>query len=204
RLRERGCRIVTTDPFLGLLSKQDARSLIRFELSREEARNLAGLADPAEAAAEMDRLKRTQDEQAWGILEQSEQSLRDTYHLYPSYCDAAADDESETDPRNVASFNDRLLRPARVPGDTSTPIWLFVLSNTDYRIQAVHEGETEFADIVANKLVEARATGRHPILIAPQEFLNQLMQRMPTAEGIDILSHCPFTRFMSLLLSAEH
>jgi hypothetical protein len=27
---------------------------------------------------------------------------------------------------------------------------------------------------------------------------------MPTAEGIDILSFTPFTRFMSLLLSAEH
>jgi hypothetical protein len=26
---------------------------------------------------------------------------------------------------------------------------------------------------------------------------------MPTAEGIDILSHCPFPRFMALLLSAE-
>jgi Flp pilus assembly protein TadD len=203
-LRERGCRTVTADPFLGLLSKQDARTLIRFELSREDARNLAEVADRPQAVEELKRLKRTLDEQAWSILEQSEQILRDTYHLYPSYCEAAADDDAEMDARNLAFFNDRLLRPAPATAGTARPHWLFVLSNTDYDIQAVHEGEAGFADIVASRLVETRAAGRHPILIGPRAFLDQLMQRMPTAEGIDILAHCPFSRFMSLLLSAEH
>ena len=27
---------------------------------------------------------------------------------------------------------------------------------------------------------------------------------MPSADGIDMLSHCPFNRYMALLLSAEH
>ena len=65
------------------------------------------------------------------------------------------------------------------------------------------EGEA-FVDVMARKLIETRAAGRHPILIAPTEFIEKLMPRMPTADGIDILAFCPFPRFMSLLLSAEH
>jgi hypothetical protein len=65
------------------------------------------------------------------------------------------------------------------------------------------EGENRFVDIVAGKLVETVASGRHPILIAPGEFARRLIDRMPTAEGIDVLSHRPFNQFMSLLLTAE-
>jgi hypothetical protein len=138
----------------------------------------------------------------WARYIRAEQTLRDAYHLYPSYCDVAPDDVAETDARNLAFFNDRLLRPPAVM--TPTPHWLFILSTADCDIQAVVEGETEFVDIVARKLVETRAAGRHPILIAPPAFLDQLMPRMPTAEGIDLLPYCPFTQFLALLLSAEH
>jgi hypothetical protein len=152
----------------------------------------------------MARFKRVLDEQAWNVLRHSEQVLRDTYHLYPSYCDVAADDVAETDARNIAFFNDRLLRPAPVGSEVAgRPHWLFILATADCEIQAVLEGETGFVDVVASKLVEALAAGRHPILIGPRAFIDQLMPRMPTAEGIDILSQCPFTQFYALLLSAE-
>jgi hypothetical protein len=151
----------------------------------------------------MTRIQRALEVQAWAMLRESEKILRDTYHLYPSYCDVAGDDVAETDARNLSFFNDRLLRPTSSTRDAGTPHWLFILATADCDIQSVSEGEA-FVDIVASKLVETRAAGRHPILIAPRAFIDELMPRMPTAEGIDILSHCPFPQFMSLLVSAEH
>jgi hypothetical protein len=80
---------------------------------------------------------------------------------------------------------------------------LFILGSPDCEAQALFEGKA-FVDIVATKLVETLAAGRHPILVGPRAFVGELMPRMPTAEGIDILSQCPFKQFYSLLLSAEH
>ena len=90
-----------------------------------------------------------------------------------------------------------------MPEAASKPHWLFILTGADCGVQMLFEGEAGFADIVASKLVETLAAGRHPILIGPRAFVEELMQRMPTVEGIDILSQCPFTQFYSLLLSAE-
>jgi tetratricopeptide (TPR) repeat protein len=201
-LRERGCRIVTADPFLGQMSRQDPRTVIRFEITGEHVRRMAAAAGFPGVADDMIKSRRDAEERTWISFTRSERILRNTYHLYPSYCDLAGD-VGETDARNLAFFNDRLLRPARSP-DGSTPHWLFILGTADCEIQAVVEGETAFVDIVAKKLLETRAAGRHPVLIGPRAFVEQLMARMPTAVGIDILSQCPFTQFYALLLSAEH
>jgi tetratricopeptide (TPR) repeat protein len=204
RLRERGCRVVTADPFLGLLSQHDPRTLIRFEVSREHARRLAAVANlPREVEAVM-KARRDAEERGWTAFDRSERILRDTYHLYPSYCDVGEGDGLETDARNVAFFNDRLLRPPQASGaGAARPHWLFILGTADCEVQAALEEETGFADIVARKLVETLAAERHPILIAPPAFLEELTPRLPTAEGIDLLPFCPFTRFLALLLSAE-
>jgi Tfp pilus assembly protein PilF len=204
QLHERGCRVVTADPFLGMLSKQDPRTLIRFEVPTELTQRLAAVTNHPGAVDELMKSRRAAEERTWASFARSERILRDTYHLYPSYCDVAEDDVAKTDARNVAFFNERLLRPApTTPEGFVTPHWLFILATADCEIQAVFEGETGFVDIVARKLVETRAAGRHPILIGPKAFVDQLMLRMPTAEGIDILTQCPFIQFYSLLLSAE-
>jgi hypothetical protein len=192
-LRERGARVVTADPFLGMLSKQDPRALIRVDIPTDH---------PHFTVEQLTEAKRPAEERLWASYTQSERILRDLYHLYPSYCDVAADDVAETDARNLAFFNDRLLRPAR-SAETATPHWLFILGTPDCEIQELFEREA-FENIVARKLLEARAAGRHPILIGPRAFVERVIARMPTAEGIDILSQCPFTQFYALLLSAEH
>ncbi|HMC56041.1 MAG TPA: tetratricopeptide repeat protein [Gemmatimonadaceae bacterium] len=201
-LRARGCRIVTADPYLGMLSRQDAASLVHFEISREHAKKLAAVSHMPEAVEKMRSLQNTLAAQAWEVLRQSERILRDTYHLYPTYCDVTNDVAAETDARNMSFFNDRL---AHAPSHTreGAPHWLFILASADYDIQSVAEGDA-FADVVARKLVETRAAGRHPILIAPAEFLEELLLRLSSLDGIDLLSHCPFNRYLSLLLSAEH
>jgi tetratricopeptide (TPR) repeat protein len=203
-LRERKCRVVTADPFLGMLSKQDPRTLIRFDVSREHAMKVAAAEGLSAEVKEMTKARRDAEERAWASFEQSEKILRDTYHLYPSYCDVPAHDLAETDVRNVAFFNDRLVRPKPLtPVKGTKPHWLFILATPDCENQAVFE-EGAFPEIVASKLIETLAAGRHPILIGPKAFVEELVPRMPTTEGIDILSHCPFNQFYSLLLSAEH
>jgi tetratricopeptide (TPR) repeat protein len=192
-LRERGCRVVTADPFLGMLSKQDPRTLIRVDIPTDH---------PHFTVEQLTEAKRPAEEQLWSTYAQSERILRDTYHLYPSYCDVTAADVAETDARNLSFFNERLLRPAR-SAETATPHWLFILGTPDCEIQELFEREA-FENVVARKLLEARAAGRHPILVGPRAFVDQVMDRMPTAEGIDILSQIPFVQFYALLLSAEH
>ena len=192
-LRQRECRVVTADPYLGMLSKQDPRTLIRIDLPTTHSAFADQLAKAGRAA----------EERMWTAFAQAEQLLRDAYHLYPSFCDVAEDDLAETDARNIAVFNDRLIRPARRAQANVSPHWLFILGTPDCDVQALLEGNA-FFEIVAKKLLEARAAGRHPILIGPRAFVEQLLLRMPSTDGIDILSQCPFTRFYSLLLSAEH
>jgi hypothetical protein len=195
QLRERGCRVVTADPFVGMLSKQDPQTLIRVDIPTDH---------PQFTVEQLTEAKRPDEERMRAGYTQSEQILRDMYHLYPSYCDVAEGDVTETDARNIAFFNDRLLRPApSTLGEAGTPHWLFILATPDHGIQTLFEGGA-FPDIVASKLIETLAAGRHPILIGPRAFVDELVPRMPTAEGIDILSHCPFNQFYSLLLSAEH
>jgi Flp pilus assembly protein TadD len=208
-LQDRGCRVVTTDPFVGRLSTHDPRTLISFELPIEHALRLvaqkygSAVANDPETITKVVTSRRVAEERTWAAYMESERILRDKYHLYPSFCDVAEHDRAETDARNISFFNDRLLRPAPAPEGAGTPHWLFILATTDCDIQSTFEGEA-FFDIVASKLVETLAAARHPILIGPKAFVDALVPRMPTAEGIDILSHCPFAQFMSLLLSAEH
>jgi tetratricopeptide (TPR) repeat protein len=209
QLRQRGCRVVTADPHVGMLSKRDPRTLISFEVPMEHAMKVvaqkygAAVAEDPATVEKVANSRRAAEEHVWASLTASERIFRNTYHLYPSYCDVAGDDRAPTDARNIAFFNDRLVRPS-TPVAGGTPHWLFILASTDCDIQTFFEGETGFTDIVASKLVETLAAGRHPVLIGPRAFIDKLIERMPTAEGIDILSQCPFTQFYSLLLSAEH
>ncbi|HMC56779.1 MAG TPA: tetratricopeptide repeat protein [Gemmatimonadaceae bacterium] len=195
-LRERGCRVVTADPFLGMLSLRDPQTLISIDVPSSH---------PVWTVEQLKASNAPLEQRMREAFAESERVLRDAYHLYPSYCDGGDDAGADTDARNISFFNEHLLRPApNNAADTSSPPhWLFILTGADCGVQMLFEGEAGFADIVARKLVEARAAGRHPILIAPADFIARLMPRMPTADGIDILPHCPFTRFMSLLVSAE-
>ena len=195
-LRARGCRIVTADPFLGMLSRQDPRTLITIDVPTSH---------PVWTAEQLRETKRPVEERMRVAFAESERILRDTHHVYPAGGDVPVDDAAKTDERNLAFFNSHLVRPpSRTRDTTVTPHWLFVLTGADCGVQMLYHGEAGFADLVASKLVETVAAGRHPILIAPGDFIEKLMPRMPTAEGIDVLPYAPFIRFMSLLLGAEH
>lgn len=202
-LRVRGSRVVTADPFLGVLSHRNPRDLVAIDIPEQ--------VDDESFRRRLVQLKEREEERLWTCFAGAERVLRQTHHVYPAYCDVPQRDRAPTDARNVSFFNDRLLCPDLVTppphldaSGPGRPHWLFILSRTDYEAQLLHQKPTVFVDIVIDKLLDALVAGRRPILIGPTELVQALGHRLPTAEGIDTLTYCPFTQFMSLLLSAEY
>ncbi|MBI4342460.1 MAG: tetratricopeptide repeat protein [Candidatus Omnitrophica bacterium] len=203
-LRDRECRVVTTDPFLGLFLDHEPASLIKVDIP------VACPPHPEWTLEQLIQAKRASEETEATLISRSGTVFRDALHLYPTYCDLPEHLATQTNAHNISFFNPQLMRaqpdvsvPKRAPRDSpGRPHWMFVLSEADYATQTLFEGPA-FADIVAAKLVETVAAGRHPILVAPTAFAETVITRIPTAEGIDILSYCSFRQFMSLLLSAE-
>jgi hypothetical protein len=194
RLHDRGCRVVTTDPFLGLLSEQEPERLVRVEIHEG-------------SSPELKHVKEVEERRLWAHFSHAERLLARSHHLYPA-CDRLPAGARQSDARNLSSFNPALLcpelQPDASPAPGGHPHWLFVLSKTDFEAQAMVESPVRFADLVAGRFVDALAAGRRPILIGPNEFLDLLVSRLPTTGGVDLLSYCPFEQMISLLLAAEH
>jgi hypothetical protein len=195
-LRDRGCPIVTTDPFLGVFSRRDPRTLVSIDIPEESS-----FLD----LEEVRRVKEVQDERLRTEFSRSEQLLRNAPHLYPAFCYVPPHEATATDARNLSFFNSALLcLELESMGEESgnsggRPHWVFLLSQTDYEAQDMFVGPS-FADIVTRKLVETLAAGRHPILIAPDKFVHSVISRMPTVDGVDILTFCPFNRLSHSIL----
>jgi tetratricopeptide (TPR) repeat protein len=190
-LAERGCRVVTTDPFLGVLSQDDVSSLVVFDIS--------------DAAVDLyEAVKERQEKRLREHLTRCEEILRGAEHLYPAFCDPQGGRQYPTDARNLSFFNPALLcPPAGEEDEGRRPHWLFILSQADYEAQVLVEG-LAFIDLVADRIIDALAAGRHPIMIGPRELIDSLGDRLPTAEGVDLLHYCPFRQLVALSLSAEY
>ena len=199
-LGERGCKVVTADPFLGVLSRQPVSSLISVDLPDAD-----DLALPAHVFKHLAYVKAEQDERIIEKLSGAEQILRQLLHLYPAHANPEADKTSATDAREVAFFNPSLICNVVLQPDAgTTPHWIFILSATDLETQLMFEAVRGFTDIVARLLKQAIELGRRPIFVGPQKFIRDLAQEMRGSEGAELLTFCSFTRIASLLLTAEY
>src|SRR5262249_12115913 len=70
-LRARGCRVVTADPFVGLLSKRGPREVIRLEFGNQAA----AIANVPGAVDEFERARRAVEERTWASFSHSERVL---------------------------------------------------------------------------------------------------------------------------------
>lgn len=194
-IEQRGCRVVTTDPFLGMFSIAPPAELVSIAIpDHSDELDLDAIRE----------VKAVEDVRLRSDFTRSEEIFRDAGHLYPAFCATPEGRTAPSDRRNLSFFNDRLVCPELDgPDGDARPVWLFVLSRTDFETQRMFVG-ARFADIVARMMTDALAAGRHPVMIAPDEFVASVTARMPTVEGVDILSFCPFNRMISLLLAAEH
>jgi tetratricopeptide (TPR) repeat protein/glycosyltransferase involved in cell wall biosynthesis len=197
-LTSRGCRVVTTDPFLGLLSNLGTTTRISIDI-------------PEHAGPKEVRMKHEQDARLNEDFSKAVAVLRDLDHLYPVYPAGPGETPRAKDGRPVACFNPALLVDgAVVNGGGTTPIWVFVLASRDYELQATFHGKAAFAAILAQKLDEAVLAGRHPVLVAPYSCVQSLVAHMEAsggpavAAGVTLMTFCPFKRFSALLLEAEY
>jgi len=195
-LRERGCRVITSDPFLGLapqltLAQIDTRMLTSGQTlwERWRMRLVLRLQGPRTKVV--------------GV-----RSLEDVTHLYPT----------SIPPRGgnvpmVSFFNPNIVRAAaelraardallQADADKLPPRWLFVVSSTDLECQHRLVGRRKFRGKVLRLLWHALAAGRRPTLIAPASILDGLSSKVP--DLVELLSSCPLAEFEERLLEAEY
>lgn len=192
RLRERGCIVVTTDPFLGLIPR----------LHYEHVR-----LDVPLSPAQEEVIRPT----SWRIVEglaAASEILRDTIHLYHRAPEKWL--REQTAP-SASFFN----RPPTREVKGSEKRWLFVIGSEDMWLQrilcqaklgiSIEEGEEEgnalFAAVVTRLLEDAVRAGRRPVLIGPPLLIRLLPARLNAT--CDLRPFCPFHEFLGYILESE-
>lgn len=184
-LQRRGIKIVTSDPFFGLVADADPNDAFRIEIPR--------------SSWVLRLVARQQTRKLIRHLKRSRAILRDVPHLYPVYPEANG--PVGTAPR-ISFYNDRLVAepPPSPPGRRS---WLFILGAHDYELQLSIHGDAEFNRRLQQRLEDARDAGRRAIFIGPERCVRQLGVG-GVKGGLDLVSFCPYGTFTSLLLAAEY
>lgn len=214
-LRQRGCRVVTSDPFFGLLAQMDDSFPYETEAERERNRQLL------RAHAVLERLPHVYDVDPRGLVASPTLVYANRAMVRPpAYVPCA--------PAIKRALG---LDPAR-------PRWLFVLASEDYGRLTKGDG-TPFHDLLTQQLFETLNQGRQPVLIAPltcnlavayrslteTQLMGYVLQRSQegqevdlakvpwatlardvyeAADGLVLIPYCRHDWFMSLILDAEY
>jgi hypothetical protein len=182
-LRGRGQRLVTSDPFLGILAELDLSTF-----SDKHPRQ-GWLVD------HFGRLFRL---------------LRDIPHLYLVRADEFARTPSASffnprlliRPSTLAAFSQKLVDQVRI--DPGRRQWVFVMSLEDYGGQVARFGQGRYDDLLIYLLQDTVRAGRQPVLIAPQECITSIRSTAPGIDGLIRLPFCGFEVFRRLLLGGEY
>jgi hypothetical protein len=190
-LRQRGCAVATSDPYLGTfrrIADADVPSgtgfMHRFLHAIRVARHIRKVAD----------------------------ILADVTHVYPVAADTM---ESGGPVKRISFFNPLYIRSPEELRENSAAVsalsdepsgvrcWLFVLAQFDLEFQEKKHGRQGFADIVAGKIREALDSGRHAAFIGPASLTQALAARFAGNPGVTLLPLCSFEEFEQRLLDAE-
>lgn len=209
-LRERGCKVATSDPYLGTFEEvANANILVRTgAFHRNLARYLGGLPSVYEFFARLVELyikKRLERH-----VRRLSKVMRDVTHIYPVPIDRA-----QAGARAISFFNPLYIRspdelranaamvaafPDMAPGK---PRWLFVLAQFDLLYLEKKYGMRAFVEIVAAKIRETLACGKHATFIGPAAIIDELSRHFPRDSGVSLLARCAFEDFEQRLLDAE-
>lgn len=209
RLRDLGCAVATSDPYLGTFG-QIRSAPARNDAHRDRFRRRSfGLPSPSSLIAGplgyYRRLKLRR--YVRGVTD----SLRDVVHIcpvpqhllptggpdyLPFYNPLSIRSDSE-----LRRIGERVSAYPDITADRER--WLFVVAGFDLRYQQQAHGERRFAEIVASKLREALDNGKHPCLIAPAELIDAVSRHFGPDERVSLLSACAFDEFQHRLFDAE-
>ena len=195
-LRDRSCKAITSDPFIGLAPEL---TLDQIDIG------IAGLGQPVWTRWWVRLVNSLRDPKA-RILRV--RALEAVTHMYPTSIpqgDSAFEKVAFFNPCIVRAASDlRVSRGERVSAESADvrSRWLFVLSATDLNVQRDLLGMREVMENLLRVLRMALAAERSATLIAPAEIVSRLTNVLP--DSIELLSFCPFTEFQQRLLEAEY
>lgn len=183
RIRKRGCLLVTTDPFLGLMSDITPATF-----------------------SEESPLRQTFTEHFSSIFE----VIRDIIHIYlvdprglvraPSLC--AFNKNTILPPQLLQASNQSIIKNLQLHPEKRR--WVFVLSTEDYLGQASRLGEEQFKTILIQKLQEAAGNQCQPVLIAPDACLQSIKEEAKEIPDLHLQPFFDFEVFQALLFEAEY
>lgn len=209
-LRERGCKVATSDPYLGTFADMaNANILVRTgAFHRNLERGLHKLPRVHAFVARLVELYSKRRLQRH--VRRVDAILADVTRLYPvpmeGFASSAGGSLSFFNPLYFRSEGELARNRASVsalPGMDGRPRWLFVLAQFDLEFQEKAHGKQGFVDKVAAKLREARENGRHATFIGPAAVVEALAPRFAAQAGVSLLSRCSFEEFEQRLLDAE-
>ncbi len=194
-----GAKVITADPFLGLLSQWSPIGLEK----------IISIDIPIYASKELLILKQAADKKLHVELSLANTLLRNFPHIYPAYTDMQEIHTYPTDVMNRSFFNENLLIPKEYLSEPrgSKPHWVFVISEVDFQTQAMHQGVEPFAEIVLNLLIQGADLGRKVIFLGPKSLIDLLYPMTNIERGnkdIHLFNFGAYECVMSLLLSAEY
>lgn len=196
-LEKRGCQVLTSDPFCGLSPRVMPWT---FDFGRSglyplnwRHRCLA----PFRGLLACLRLRRVH------------RILRRVMHIYPGPVSAHGAGYPRLHFHNPLALSRKTLvggsgeDPLTTPGHTTRPVWLFVLSEIDMRIQEHHHG-ARLPPRIAARLTDAWEQGRMPCLVAPARLLHQVKALLGDAVEAMLIESLPYREFVWQVLHSEY
>ncbi len=174
-LREGGSRVVTSDPFWGLLTVPAPRI----------SPQVKALTDPVAVVKELTHLY---------VIPLEVEGIRSVSFFNPSFVAS-----------EIAAVPDEFWSGAglvEAPGDGGH--WLFALTGEDYATQVMESSRAQFAQRVAVMISDTVSAGRCPVLLAPNEFLEDVAPLLGEAHRAVLLPYCAYNLFLALLAHAEY
>lgn len=185
RLRRRGVPVLTSDPFLGLLTSP--RSL-DFTSVLPQSRTLVPLAARSVAVAlRLYLLKR---------------HLRGCLHVYPAPIERLHGAHAAGS--GMQGFFNPALVPVVAGRSSAVPArWIFVLSNVDFQMQHQSLGDA-FVPHLLDRLRDAKRLGRVPVLVGTGPLIAAVRGAMVPDDEVEMHADTSYDTFMALLVQAEY
>ena len=182
-LRARGCHIITTDPFLGLMANLNTSTFSDGHPKK------AWLMEHFANVAKM---------------------MRGVTHLYSGDITTPASHPGQSffNEHIIQTATQRVESDKRLASmvalDTDRKRWMFILSMEDYGVQAAIHGRQNFDNLLIRRIQEALRAGRQPILVAPQICLDAVRASAQATHSAILLPFCRYDLFQGLALEAEY
>jgi hypothetical protein len=198
-LEGRGCKVATSDPYLGTFRRVAAAAI---PPRASAARGLLG----RWRANFMHRMRLERHVRKVADL------LEGVAHVYPVAADSLGQGGGV---QRVAFYNPLYIRTGEELREISTAVsalpsesagvrrWLFVLAQFDLEFQEKKYGRQGFVGILERRIRDALDAGRHAAFIGPATVTQALATRLGGASGVTLLNYCAFAEFERRMLDAE-